>query len=244
MSWGIALLPHLDQANLYTQWNFNQWYLEPSNQELAQTMLPVFLCPTVNLPAFRANGDAPTSLPLYTRTDYAGNYGERAVRCFPLTNCQNNYSSLGDTSGNPRGTMMLQPSSTVLSLTLGLRNIVDGTSTTMLIGEAPNAIFGIWAGHKNVMDQSASLNNSFALSSPWASCAVTAGQMTTDERSDGSGWMRYGASGLSQLPRWRSQLSLFCDGSGPASCRNRWITSCFRLAIFSYKGGEMIGDTF
>ena len=45
-----------------------------------------------------------------------------------------------------------------------------------MIGEAPNAIHGIWAGHKNVMDQSAPLNGKLAISTPWQSCLIPASQ--------------------------------------------------------------------
>lgn len=243
ISWGTALLPHLDQAVLYNQWNFSQWYLESANQELAQTMLPGFLCPTVSLPKLRANGDAPNSLPQYARTDYAGNYGERAIRCHPSSNCQNNYSSQGDNSGNPRGTMQLQPSATFFSLTLGFQDIVDGTTTTMLIGEAPNAIFGIWAGHKNVMDQCTVLDLKWT-SSPteWAGCEVTASQIAANI---------YGPNGLLGCDVGHQDFHsyhtggahfLFCDGS------TRFLSSSMDYeafaAIFSYKGGEIIDVDF
>jgi prepilin-type N-terminal cleavage/methylation domain-containing protein/prepilin-type processing-associated H-X9-DG protein len=241
VSWGTALLPYLDQAPLYNEWNFNQWYLESNNQDLAQTVLPVFLCPSVNLPLLRSNGDAPSSLPQYARTDYAGNFGERAVRCFPATNCQNNYSSSGDMSGNPRGIMNLQPSSSVLSLTLGLRDITDGTSTTLLVGEAPNAYFGIWAGHKNVMDQSAPLNLSFSLTSAWASCAVTSGQLTTTNGPNGligcdaghQDFHSYHTGGVNFL---------FCDGS--VRFISQYVDDAPFAALFSYRGGEIIDVDF
>ncbi|WP_010586063.1 DUF1559 family PulG-like putative transporter [Schlesneria paludicola] len=241
VSWGIALLPHLDQSNLYQQWDFNQWYLQPNNQKLAQTMLSVFLCPSVNLPLLRANGDAVNSQPQYARSDYSGNWGERGVRCYPATNCQNNYSTLGDLSGNPRGTMMLQPNASFLSLTLGLRDMVDGTGYTTLVGEAPNAIFGTWASHKNVMDQSAGLNLSFARTSTWSSCVVTATQMTSANGTLGLLGCDVGHQDFHSYHTGGAHF-LFCDGS--VRFLSQSMNNVTFSAIFSYKGSEMISDGF
>jgi prepilin-type processing-associated H-X9-DG protein len=55
-----------------------------------------------------------------------------------------------------------------------LVDIADGTSYTAVLGEAPNALHGLWMGHKNFFDQSAPLNARYS-SSPagtFASCLV------------------------------------------------------------------------
>jgi len=235
MSWGTALLPYLDQGPLYNQWNQNQWYLQPANQELARTMLPVFLCPTSPLPPFRANGDNTTSTPQYARTDYSGNYGERAVRCFPATNCGNNYADLNDTSGQPRGTMVLQPMAGFLSLTIGIRDLTDGTSNTIMIGEAPNAIHGLWAGHKNVMDQSAPLNGRMAVTTPWQSCQLAASQAASEGK--------IGCDvGSQDFHSSHTGGAHFAFGDGSARFCNENIDLKTFAALLSRKGGEVIGE--
>ncbi len=236
LSWGTALLPYLDQAPLYQQWNHSQWYLEPDNQPLAQTLLPVYLCPSSPLPSLRANGDNVASLPQYARTDYSGNYGERSIRCHPATNCPNNYADIGDTSGQPRGTMMLQPNAAFKSLSLRIQHIKDGTSQTILIGEAPNAIHGLWAGHKNVMDQSAPLNGRLSLTSEFASCVVPSSQAASVGRLGcdvgSQDFHSFHAGGA---------FFLYCDGSV------RFLAESIDLKVFaallSRQGGEVIpGD--
>ena len=235
MSWGTVLLPYLDQGPLYQRWDQNQWYLQPNNQELARTPLPVYLCPSSPLPLQRANGDNLSSTPQYARTDYSGNYGERAVRCYPARNCQNNYSDLGDTSGQPRGTMMLQANAAYPTVSLGLEHLTDGTTSTILIGEAPNAIHSIWAGHKNVMDQSAPLNARLSRTSPWESCLIMAAQAANEGKLGcdvgSQDFHSYHAGGA---------FFLYADGSV------RYLTEYIDLkvlgALLSYRGREIVGE--
>ena len=88
-SWSAAILPGLDQLPLYESWNQSKSYLDVSNLIPGQTILPVFLCPSSQSRDYlRPNGDPPYS-PSFARTDYGGNYGERALRCYPDTGCTN-----------------------------------------------------------------------------------------------------------------------------------------------------------
>jgi prepilin-type N-terminal cleavage/methylation domain-containing protein/prepilin-type processing-associated H-X9-DG protein len=235
MSWGTALLPYLDQGPLFNRWDQNQWYLQGTNQALAQTMLPVYLCPTSPLPPLRANGDNLTSTPEYARSDYAGNYGERAVRCHPQLSCPNTYAELNDTSGQPRGTMMLQPLATSRSLNIGIGDIRDGTSNTIMIGEAPNAIHGLWAGHKNVMDQSAPLNARLATSSPWQSCVISAAQASSAGK--------LGCDvGSQDFHSYHTGGAHFAFADGSARFCNENVDLKLFAALFSRAGGEIIGE--
>jgi len=170
LSWGAATLGQMEQAPMYNAINQNYWYTDAENHTVSQAPIAVFLCPTNpagNQP--RPNGDTPTSTVLFARNDYGGNWGERALRCYPAgSNCPNNYA----TNGEGRGVVMqsYEPS-------IPLTDITDGTAYTAAIGEAPNAIHGIWMGHKNFFDQSAPLNARYS-SSPtgtFASCQVLPG---------------------------------------------------------------------
>jgi prepilin-type N-terminal cleavage/methylation domain-containing protein/prepilin-type processing-associated H-X9-DG protein len=235
VSWGTALLPYLDQAPLYNRWDHSLWYVEGSNQELAQTRLSVFLCPSCPLPALKPNGDNPGSTPQYARSDYSGNYGERALRCFPSTNCQNNYSTEGDKSGRPRGVMSLQPNASFFSPTYGIKDFLDGTTTTIMVGEAPNGLHSLWAGHKNVLDQSAPINSRYAVSgdTPWQSCTVMAnssniGKLGCDYGQEFHSYHTGGAH------------FLFGDGSGRFISEN--IDIRLFAALLSRKGQEVIGE--
>ncbi len=229
-SWGTVILPYLDQAPIYNRWDMNLWYSQGSNYALAQTPLPVFACPSnPNAWKPRTNGDTPTSTTVfYGRNDYAGNWGERAIRCYPATACANNYSDLGDSSG--RGPMRL-----LSEKAIRLQNVTDGLTNTILIGEAPNAIFGIWAGHKNLMDHSAPLNRIVSTNTGgWSSCypmgiVTQAGVKGCDTGHQDFHSLHSGGA-----------FFLFCDGS------TQWINENIDLKVFaallSYKGNEVVGE--
>lgn len=235
LSWGTALLPYLDQSPLYNRWDHGLWYLEGSNQELSQTRLSVFLCPSCPLPALKPNGDNSSSTPQYARSDYSGNYGERGLRCFPSTNCQNNYATEGDNTGQPRGVMTLQPSASFFSPTYGIKDFLDGTTTTIMLGEAPNGLHSLWAGHKNVLDQSAPINARYATSADtsWSACITIAnssiiGRLGCDF---GQEFHSYHVGGAHFL---------FGDGSGRFISEN--IDIRLFSALLSRKGQEVVGE--
>lgn len=46
MSWGIAILPYIDQAPVFNQWNTNLSQFNPVNQIPAGTILQAFMCPS------------------------------------------------------------------------------------------------------------------------------------------------------------------------------------------------------
>lgn len=44
-SWVVEILPYIDQANLYNQWDVDKAYSDPHNTSLANTHIPVITCP-------------------------------------------------------------------------------------------------------------------------------------------------------------------------------------------------------
>jgi len=228
-SWGTVILPFMEQASLYNSFNASFWYLEPPNYTSTQTLLSTYLCPS-NPATSRSkpNGDNTTSLPQYGRNDYAGNWGERALRCYPGRNCQNSYDDQGDKSGFGRGVIMF-----VGELDVNLVSISDGTTNTIVIGEAPEALHGLWAGHKNFLDQSAPINARFGAgsSTPWQSCQVVAnspsiGKLGCDF---GQEFHSYHSSGANFL---------FLDGS--VHFLRETIQPKIVAALLSRKGQELL----
>lgn len=166
MSWGAALLPFIDQSALYEMIDPNVPFIHPDNLTAGQTLVDTFLCPSApKTMTMRPISGPPSSNTLYAKTDYGGNYGERSLRCYPQSNCRNDYSDDGTTGGGGRGTMMLwsEPG-------IGVRDITDGTTHTIMIGEAPEGLHSIWIGHKNVLDQSVPLDARVKTGSPWQPC--------------------------------------------------------------------------
>ncbi len=150
-TWGIMLLPYLDQAPLYNRWNsccpaFNEAVavfpapIIQQNLQVIQTPLEVFKCPStaeadVHNYGLPANAGGPGVPPFNmnwraSRSDYAptggirGVYANIAYANFP-----------GGTSGNRGGFLepvgLLDPGNTVTRF----RDIIDGTSNTFALGE-------------------------------------------------------------------------------------------------------------
>jgi prepilin-type N-terminal cleavage/methylation domain-containing protein/prepilin-type processing-associated H-X9-DG protein len=166
-SWGQSLLPFMDEAVLYNSINQGLWYVQPENSTAGQTVLSVFLCPSNQVTSlFRPNGDNSSALPQYARSDYSGNYGERALRCLQVGSCPNNY---GNTAEGARGVLL-----TVSDPINSAATILDGLSCTIMVGEAHVAIFGYWISHKNFLDQSAPISavNGTVPGTFWQSCQV------------------------------------------------------------------------
>jgi len=229
-SWGTAVLPYMEQGPLYNAINQDRWYLHPENTTAGATAISTYLCPsnpTSNL--FKPNGDNAKFPPVgFGRNDYAGNYGERALRCYPARNCQNSYAEQGDSSG--RGVIM-PPGTAVITV----QAIVDGTTHTIILGEAPEALHGLWIGHKNFLDQSAPINARYgpAASTPWESC-----QVPNNSPNLGKLGCDFGQEFDSHHPSGANFL--FVDGS--VRFLKESINNKTLAALLSRKGREVVGD--
>ena len=229
LSWGAAIAPYMEQASLFNAINQTKWYVEPENLTASRTRLNAFLCPSNPLGGEgKPNGDTASASDVrMARSDYGGNWGERALRCYPASNCPNSYGS----SGEGRGVIMHR-SEPVIPLT----DIPDGTSYTTVLGEAPNALHGLWMGHKNFFDQSAPLNGRYGFGrGTFASCQSSS---ATDARNGRLG-CDFGQEFHSYHPGGANFLMV--DGSV------RFLKESMDLkvlaAYLSRKGGEIVsGD--
>ncbi len=147
-AWSGMLLPFLEQVNLAEQLDLNLRFDTEENRAAASTRLPVFLCPsTTRRLADRqgdftadANGngvfDAGEGL---AATDYGGNFGVQ--------------SRMPDGSG--KGMLIYNRS-------LRTADVLDGLSTTIIVGEASGRGFranAAWVNGRNIFDTSTHPNN-------------------------------------------------------------------------------------
>ncbi len=227
LSWGAAILPHLDQLPLFESINQDETYLHEDNHVPGRTVLPVYLCPTnSHLELFRPNGDTPSSNVQFARTDYGGNYGERGLRCYPDSNCQNNYADTGHPNSGGRGMLLIGTDPVVR-----LVDVKDGTTHTLMVGEAPEGLHSLWIGHKNVFDQSAPLNAQTDSDSDWQSCHPIFASKPGNFCDYGQEFHSYHSGGANFLA---------VDGSVKFVSENLDLT--IFSALLSRAGGEVIDD--
>lgn len=133
VSWLQMILPQLEQGNLYRQIRFGAPLADPRNTDAAQTVVPVFLCPsdtdhgTAN---FRANVPGTWGVTNYKACAGSNwNWGVFAAASW----------NMGRFAGNPDG---LDHGNGLICRGYGrpvvtrLRDVRDGTTTTFAVGEA------------------------------------------------------------------------------------------------------------
>jgi len=247
VGWALAILPYLDQAGMFNAFNMDEWYTHSDNIELAQKRIPGYACPSnPEASQLKPEGIPMLQLPLFPgrtlfgRNDYGGNWGERGLRCdknaYNSFSCGNSYD--GESGANPsqRGPMSIGPARNVR-----LRDVTDGTSSSIWVGEAPRANWGIWAGIKNLHDQSVLLNSRVGdidgrTGTVSTGCSITSGQPQYYPRGvaacdiNEQEFHSYHTGGV---------FFLFLDGSVHFLSQNADVK--IYAALLSYRGNEIVG---
>jgi prepilin-type N-terminal cleavage/methylation domain-containing protein len=143
-AWGAMILPFLDQAPLYQQFNFSIAMDLPPNRPFLRQPLTVFQCPSDPKPeAFFQDDRNGEDVQLAT-ANYVGVFG-----VIELDDCE-----------NPPGVFPVSPTGQCLgdgaffhNSVVRMRDIIDGTSNTFLVGErttfmhpVEGPFYGTWSG--------------------------------------------------------------------------------------------------
>ena len=146
-AWSAYLLPYLEQENLFQQLDFDQIYSAGVNDTLAQTRLPIFICPSSmyqepqKTTVYTASG---TKQAAYGLSHYGGIYGECIAWEGRTSKVPNN---------PPKGVMLY-------SKQITNDDIEDGLSNTLIVGEDSHWADGQWISSLNVFEQSGPINAS------------------------------------------------------------------------------------
>lgn len=129
----VAILPYLEQAATYRHYNFGLANTDPGNQAVVSQQISLFICPTA---VMRRN------VPFAGVGDPCGDFDE-APGTYAVSIGSNPYDQYWSFFGRPRPTLngAIVYSDSTDRMTR-LRDITDGTTNTVLIGESAWNISG------------------------------------------------------------------------------------------------------
>jgi prepilin-type N-terminal cleavage/methylation domain-containing protein/prepilin-type processing-associated H-X9-DG protein len=129
--WATLMLGHLDQGPLYASTNFSLAITAPAAQTVRSTFLGTFLCPSsvgtgpVNLTASGSTAQSTPVISGLSPSQYVASAGQFEV---------------ADSAANNNGVFYRNSR-------IGLKDIVDGSSLTLMIGErSRNVADAVWVG--------------------------------------------------------------------------------------------------
>ncbi len=138
-----SILPYVDQAPAYNQWNFNFPYNDntnsPANCQAASTIVPVFLCPSNGNFSADAGKSQKGTVYNYGQTDYMP---IAYIDIDPVTGLRNNWAGTAGGAVNARKDGLLRYTYSQL------RDCTDGLSNTFALVEdagRPAGIVGKYA---------------------------------------------------------------------------------------------------
>ena len=147
--WSLAILPYMEQTNLYNGYNYNLTAWDPANATVGQTVVPGYLCPstpragaanvTYTIPKIIWGGliSANLSLTNAASADYItlnrvdSGFMDTASGTSTFTSDLHGWAQGGIVSNNPAYT----PSASAVADGGRIADVTDGMSNTLIIGE-------------------------------------------------------------------------------------------------------------
>jgi len=221
LAWGAMILPQLENTNLYRQFDPRIPIFNSFNLAARETHLSVYLCPSDSFSDdnYVVRDESTNPIEQYAAASYAANWG-------PSTAVVN----LDDTPLRSRG-VFYRNSNT------GMRDITDGLSSTLAIGERTNGPIPLsqpTSGGHSVFETawSAAVRDIDDLPDDHGHMVLFETQFRPNQI-DGDD------KGLSAPHTGVAQFAL-CDGSVHASSEN--IDAAIYNALGSRAGGEVVGE--
>lgn len=215
-SWMVYLLPYVERSDIYSQWQFygpstdkvGSGYLNTNNEVLAgQVVIKTYRCPSTALPLWSTSKGA-AGITLTMVPTYAGISG--AVDGLVPGFTEKRLSTLAS-NGSWGGTVSAG-GTLFANAALKIREIVDGTSNTMMVAEQSN-ILETQDGTK--VDWSASNWNGWALGPCFTSQYVPSGQTNQSEnRTYGMITVRYALNQQKGWPNGTNTTGGNCPATG------------------------------
>lgn len=160
--WMSSILPYVDQAPLYNNIYMDGGELDetrnvPKRKTAIMTPIPTYRCPSDSLPELNSfRGGWPTS-------NYSGNAGSLP---FPRLSAASDFWPGQLPTPRENGPRRLNGIFSVNSR-VGIRDIIDGTSNTLLVAErGASSLGGIWAGVTSTTHENDILTEASDLSRP------------------------------------------------------------------------------
>ena len=143
VAWGTLLLPFLDQANVHSQVNFDEPCFDQSNLIPRETSLPVYLCPSDSDSPNRFVVRDETIAPIeqYACSSYAANWGPAmGVADTPSDETDDVNLDASPVAGSEPPNAKLRAAGGLFFRNSGvrIRDVIDGLSNTLAIGERHN----------------------------------------------------------------------------------------------------------
>ncbi|MAX39381.1 MAG: prepilin-type cleavage/methylation domain-containing protein [Gimesia sp.] len=168
-SWRMKVLPYIDQAPLFNQFNSSLRITDPAHLVLCQNILPVYLCPSDPTPAVKADlhvnwcfpGNATGASGALTST----NVCDIAGSTYDTTAAVTTYGEVCGLHPDSGPGGMFRRRQTFVTR---FRDLTDGTSNVLAIGEMSPSYnpFSAWVPSDSPVHTSAAINSSSLLCGP------------------------------------------------------------------------------